>query len=294
MLWAKLENLNCPWHHAKYKNCKYCGNWHTYLQLHRRTLKMQVRVRVGRATMFGQYITLGVISLLITLCASEYLLDTGFPCLFNNSINITEGGHMDADNNYHHKGVTYSPQYYGYFGFKDVNGSHVRTETHIRGCICDLKKNCIRLCCDPFKGPCPAQYDGFVEDTETGEISYSEDLTEMYPVVYGSPACNAYLINRHDGDNHTIVTVRTCFIVQIQLLSYSLFLPGRLSEIRLDHVWQGYVLHEARWKPHDRPNLFLKCRKVAQVQHLSLWWANVVVFKAKFSTKRLLIALTIF
>lgn len=115
---------------------------------------------------------------------------------------------MDDQENYIHNGITYTPAYYGYFEFEEVNGSLVRAERHIRGCICALKGNCIRYCCDPYKtDQCPNQLEGYVSDVG-GEVTYVEDLSRLFSVVYGPLNCLKYSITHDDeADNYTIAMV---------------------------------------------------------------------------------------
>lgn len=69
----------------------------------------------------------------------------GKPCIFSETINITEG--IKDGKNIIFDGSTYGPEIYSTYDYIiTVDDVKEDTDTHIRGCICKLKKNCIRFC----------------------------------------------------------------------------------------------------------------------------------------------------
>lgn len=108
--------------------------------------------------------------------------DTGRPCLFHDSINISSG-YQDKKGNYHHNGITYGPEFYAEFDFVYLNDTLVNVEPHTRGCICALMGSCLRFC-EYTEEPMV----GYLMNPETGEVT-ARDLTKVMAAVYGAPYC---------------------------------------------------------------------------------------------------------
>ena len=145
--------------------------------------------------------------LLVALVTNCYLLEPQIGCTFRDSINITDG--YQEQGNYHHNGVVYSPQYYGTFDFVVINETSVAADPHVRGCVCAVQGNCVRVCCDPQREPCPTTFDGYLRKDTSEEPTYSEDLTKGMALVFGGLECQKYSINPQDDpfDNFTMLAV---------------------------------------------------------------------------------------
>lgn len=140
--------------------------------------------------------------------AQAYRVDTGLPCFFKDSINITNGGYKDEKDNYHHEEEIYSTGEYGDFNFEIINGSFLEVEPHVRGCICRKKGSCARVCCDPNKQQCGGTLAGYFKDIETGEVTYQDDYRKEISVVFGEQNCQKYVLEPSDPyDNFTLLSV---------------------------------------------------------------------------------------
>lgn len=188
----------------------------------------------------SQRSTAAVIFLLNLVVVSSFV-DTGRPCGFRDSINITNGK-QDSQGNYLHEGIEYSPEFYAQFDFEYLNDTLVPVEPHIRGCICAIKGSCMRLCCDPSKDTCPDQISGYVRDNRTGVVVAVDDLTKRMPAVYGVPYCLKYLASQ-SIDNFTLSSVSCVVTKQKSFLIVKLSSTGRLVAFRRRLFHARSVLH---------------------------------------------------
>lgn len=71
---------------------------------------------------------------------------THLPCHFYDSINITDGIRQQQ-NRVIFDGVEFPSNQYAVVDYTEDDGMRNVTEPHLRGCYCNIKKVCHRLCC---------------------------------------------------------------------------------------------------------------------------------------------------
>ncbi|XP_055688325.1 G-protein coupled receptor Mth2-like isoform X2 [Lutzomyia longipalpis] len=120
------------------------------------------------------------------------------PCPYFDTINIT-GGVYDANGNILFDGILYQPDQYGTYDYEMVNRTlKFPVESHIRGCICNIKGNCVKYCCPRgyiySHGEC-SRYNGSKPillpiHEEDGNVTNEVNIEERFGIVYGKP-CGA-------------------------------------------------------------------------------------------------------
>lgn len=106
----------------------------------------------------------------------------GKPCLFSETINITDGI-KDVHGNIEFDGLNFAPENYAVYDYFIYNNSYTeKVEPHTRGCICSVT-NCIRFCTRQ------ATQIINVTTSTNGDYKIIDLYGKNYTYVYGR-ACN--------------------------------------------------------------------------------------------------------
>uniref|UniRef100_A0A1L8DK28 Putative g protein-coupled receptor n=1 Tax=Nyssomyia neivai TaxID=330878 RepID=A0A1L8DK28_9DIPT len=124
------------------------------------------------------------------------------PCPYFDTINIT-GGVFDDGGNILFDGILYPPHLFGTYDYEMVNRTtKYSVEPHIRGCICEIKQNCIKYCCpknyvynrgecSEYRASSPILLD---VSEENGDVMENVNVEQRFGIVYGKPCGAMYAL----------------------------------------------------------------------------------------------------
>lgn len=130
-------------------------------------------------------------------------LPTQGSCNFLDTINVTSG-RLDQYKNLHHNGMVFQKGTFEQYDYVMENGTEMKVEPHIRGCVCGFKP-CIRVCCmveNDNHNICVSSTASLSiptqdEDEESSSISISMDSKD-YEVLVGRPCGQMYRLEPQD------------------------------------------------------------------------------------------------
>ncbi|GAB0093375.1 Methuselah, N-terminal domain [Sergentomyia squamirostris] len=122
------------------------------------------------------------------------------PCPFFDTVNITDGEHL-SNGSILYDGIVYPPDLFGEYDYELVNQTtKYSVEPHLRGCICEIKKTCVKYCCPKnfayrdgaCSGPNPSNPILINMRDNEGNVSYNVIIEEKFGIVYGKPCSHMY------------------------------------------------------------------------------------------------------
>lgn len=157
---------------------------------------------------------------LLTKSVSSNVLNEG-PCNFMDTVNITDGGWIDHNGDYHFSDVLFKRGTFAEYDYILENITNkIPVDPHYRGCICEYKP-CIRICCmhvnDENRNYCVLSDTLVNIPIEDGEEKNISLKTDEFGVLQGKPCSEMFKLEPLDYEYDKWIflkVINDCLFIQ--------------------------------------------------------------------------------